>query len=139
MLKYKLQINNRNCTEFHLYSSHLPQILIYLHLYLQSYMNILLGRRKRGYSFHQNILDYVPENISILNSYTSWTPLIKILPLIKNNGHTILCSGTGWVGNAGWLSLPALAHTVSPRSQRTFSPVTRTYRNLSTLQLNSCC
>lgn len=49
--KYKLQINDGNYTESHLAaspSSHLSQILIYLHLYLQKHMNILLERRKGG-------------------------------------------------------------------------------------------
>lgn len=83
-------------------------------------MNILLERRKRGYSFHQNILDYVLENISILNSYTSWTPLIKILPLIENNGHTCAQAqvGLGMLAGSPCLPLP----TPSPHVPSAHSP-----------------
>lgn len=74
-------------------------------------MNILLERRKRGYSFHQNILDYVPGNISILNSYTSWIPLIKILPLIENNGYTCAQAQVelGMLAGSPCLPLPTLS------------------------------
>lgn len=77
-------------------------------------------KKKRDYSFHQNILDYVPENISIINFYTSWTPLIKILPLIENNGHTDAQAQVGLGMLAGPPCLPS--PTPSPHFPRAHSP-----------------
>lgn len=101
-------------------------------------MNILLERRKGSYCFHQNILDCVPEKISILSSYTSWTPLIKILPIVENNVHTSTPAQIRLRMLAG-SALSSLAHVIPPLSLGTISPVTRTCQYWNALQLNPAC
>ena len=117
---------------------HASRKFLFIFICIFRNMNILLERRKSSYCFHQNILDCVPEKISILSSYTSWTPLIKILPTVENNVHTSAQAQVRLRMLAG-SAVSALAHIILPLSLGTFSPVTRTCQYLNAFQLNPGC
>lgn len=80
-------------------------------------------KREKHYSFHQNISDYVPEQISILSvlSLRGHHQLKYSLPLTENNVHASAQAQVKLRMLAG-SALSALAHTVSPLPLFTFSP-----------------
>lgn len=53
---------------------------LFIFIYIFRHLGIFfLERKKKVYSFHHNILDYVPEKITILSSYASWPSSIQTL------------------------------------------------------------